>query len=99
MLEEVVEDHFVASVEMLGGRAFKFIVKNVRGIPDRVVFIPMGIFLLVELKRPKGGRLSTPQRLLHKWFRSIGFPVHTLYTIEAVDTLMEQVARRQERAR
>lgn len=97
MLEAEVEAHFVKGVEMLGGKAFKFIVRNIRGIPDRICFLPMGILLLVELKRPKGGRVSAVQRVLHEWFSSVGFPVHLLYTKQAVDILLEQISRRQER--
>lgn len=91
-LEIEVENYLVEQVEARGGRAFKFIVAKVRGIPDRICFLPVGVLLLVETKRPKGGRLSTLQKRIHLWFRGIGFTVHTPCSIADVDAMLERIA-------
>ena len=63
MLEKEIEDYFVWHVEMLGGKAYKFASPNYRGVSDRITCLPDGTTWFVELKRPKGGRLSPLQRV------------------------------------
>lgn len=89
MLEREVEDRLIELVEDgWGGIAWKFIVRNVRGIPDRVCFLPGGVLLLVELKRPKRGKLSTVQCRIHHALGKLGFVVHVCNTLEAVEDLI-----------
>ena len=61
MLEKSVENHFVWTVERLGGVTFKFKSPTQRGVSDRIACMPNGETWFVELKRPKGGRLSPLQ--------------------------------------
>ena len=61
MLESEIENHFVWSVELIGGRVDKIKFIGKRGCPDRVAFLPNGTMWLVELKAPKG-RLSALQK-------------------------------------
>lgn len=62
VLESSVERYLRERIEGLGGRCFKLVDKI--GMPDRLVILN-GQMHLVELKRPKGGRLSRVQRALH----------------------------------
>jgi hypothetical protein len=61
MLEKEIEAYFIWAVESLGGAAYKFKSPSHRGVTDRIACLPNGSTWFVELKRPKGGRLSKLQ--------------------------------------
>ena len=61
MKESEVENYLVWAVEVLGGAAWKFKSPSQRGVADRIVCMPNGETWFIELKRPKGGRLSPLQ--------------------------------------
>jgi len=84
-LEAKVEERFVHGCMQRGGRAVKLVFASGRGWPDRTCFMPAGVLLLVELKRPRGGRLLPWQGTVHKWLTKLGFVVHILWTIEEVE--------------
>ena len=61
MKESEVENYLVWAVEVLGGTTWKFKSPSQRGVADRIVCMPNGETWFIELKRPKGGRLSPLQ--------------------------------------
>lgn len=62
-LEKEIENLLVWHVERMGGKAYKFASPGHRGVADRIVCLPDGSTWFVELKRPKGGRLSPLQQI------------------------------------
>ena len=70
--EDEIENHLVAQVEAMGGKAIKFNPHNNRGLPDRICFFRGGLVLLVEVKRP-GLRPRKNQERQLEWFRKMGF--------------------------
>ena len=52
MLEKDIEAAFVRRVKALGGTAEKFTSPNRRSVPDRMVMLPGGVVVFVELKAP-----------------------------------------------
>ena len=64
--ESDVEKYFIWAVASLGGKTFKFKSINHRGVADRIACLPDGSTWFVEIKRPKGGRLSPLQVLFAK---------------------------------
>ena len=52
MLEKDIEAAFVKRVKSLGGTAEKFTSPNRRSVPDRLVTLPGGVVVFVELKAP-----------------------------------------------
>lgn len=60
-----------------------------RGCPDRLLLYRGGIF--IELKRPKGGKLSLHQLREHKLLQDTGFKVLNISTKEEVDNLIESL--------
>ena len=62
MKESEIETYFVWTVERMGGKAFKFASPSQRGVADRIVCLH-GQTWFVEMKRPKGGRLSPLQKI------------------------------------
>lgn len=78
MLERDVEKLLVQGVKKLGGRAYKWVSPGEAGVPDRLVFLPGGRILIVELKTDRGV-LSKVQKLQHKRLKDLGREVITLY--------------------
>ena len=64
--ESEIEKYFIWTVASLGGTTFKFKSINHRGVADRIACLPTGDTWFVEIKRPKGGRLSPLQVLFAK---------------------------------
>ena len=87
-LEDVVEDALMGGVEALGGLCLKLRMPWFTGIPDRLVLLPGRRFYFVELKRPKGGKLSVRQKIVHGQLARLGFHVHVLNTTERVATFL-----------
>lgn len=88
MLEKRVEKRLVDGVKKLGGRCIKLVSQGNNGLPDRLVLLPGGRMVFVELKRPKGGRLSPVQVVQQKKLRSLGFEVRILSNIATVDSFI-----------
>lgn len=84
-LESSIEDYLIARIKTLGGTTKKVTYKGCRGAPDRLVILPGGRIVFVELKRPKGGRLSEGQRVEIRLLSGLGAEVHVLRTREEVD--------------
>jgi hypothetical protein len=61
--ESEIEKYFIWTVASLGGTTFKFKSINHRGVTDQIACLPDGSTWFVEIKRPKGGRLSPLQIL------------------------------------
>ena len=86
-LEREVEGYLVRQVERLGGMCPKF--DSVRGWPDRIVLLPVGVMAWVETKRPVGGVLSPAQLVVHEQLRRVGQQVYVVWSQEEVDELLE----------
>ena len=61
-LEKDIERALVEKVKKRGGYCLKWVCPGWTGVPDRIVLLPGGKVVFVELKRPKGGRLSPMQK-------------------------------------
>jgi hypothetical protein len=68
--EVVVERSLRRQVEARGGLCLKVTTLGRRGFPDRLVILP-GRMVLVELKRPRGSRLSWHQKEYMKLFSAL----------------------------
>ena len=90
-LEKDVERRLKKGVEALGGRCMKLVSQGNNGMPDRLVLLPGGRCIFVELKRPKNGRLSPVQREQQKRIASIGFDVRVISNTEGVDAFIREV--------
>lgn len=61
-LEKEIEQALVRKVKHHGGLCLKWVCPGWAGVPDRLVLLPGGRIVFVELKRPKGGCLSKLQQ-------------------------------------
>ena len=62
MRERDIETVLVSEVRKHGGRAYKFVSPGNDGVPDRLVVMPGGVVIFVELKSDTG-RLSMQQKV------------------------------------
>lgn len=72
-LEKDIERRLVRKVESRGGMCLKWVCPGWSGVPDRIVLLPRGRVVFIELKRPKGGRLSAMQRWWARKLVDLGF--------------------------
>lgn len=89
MLEKDIERKLVSGVHRLGGAAYKWTAPGQSGVPDRIVFLPGGRIVFVELKT-ENGRLTMNQILQQKRLNDLGCQVVTLYGMEQVECFLEQ---------
>lgn len=86
MREIRVEDRLKQRTDAAGGMCVKLVILATAGLPDRLVLLPGGRIMFVETKAPKKG--ATPlQKYMHGKIRALGFEVHVVNSLEAVDAL------------
>lgn len=89
MLEKEIEAKLKKRVEELGCMCLKFESPGFTGVPDRIILMPGGLVLFVELKAP--GKKERPrQEYVQKQFRKLGFRV--ISTVDGEDGINQVVA-------
>lgn len=78
MRESTLERRLVREVVRIGGKAPKWVSPGNRGVPDRLVILPNGRTVYVEMKAP--GRPLEP--LQEKWARTLRGMGHSVYKID-----------------
>lgn len=82
--EKWLERELVRKIEARGGLALKYSNGQTTGYPDRLVLLPGGRLVFVELKT-KGRKPTKLQALRHEQLRGLGFPVFVIDCIEALN--------------
>ncbi|WP_252237398.1 VRR-NUC domain-containing protein [Clostridium sp. ZBS17] len=90
MEESRIENYLKKRVEKLGGKAYKWAPVGVVGVPDRMVLLPGGKVIFVELKAP-GKKARKIQEYRAKQLKGLGFQVECLDTIEKIDALLRNM--------
>ena len=93
MLEKDVERLLVKGIKELGGVAYKFVSPGNSGVPDRVVVLPDGRVIFVELKTTTG-KLSAIQTRQIVRLEQLGCEVRVLYGVEEVKDFLERLKAR-----
>ncbi len=83
MRESALESYFRDEIVERGGWSIKLV--SVAGIPDRLVMMPGGEVIFVELKTDNG-RLSNIQKAVHRKLSRLGCHVETLWGKSGVDS-------------
>lgn len=86
MLERRIEQRLIEQARKAGGVAIKWVAPAMSGVPDRIVFLPGGRVMFVELKAP-GRRPTALQCRVHDVLTRLGADVRVLDSLEAVDAL------------
>jgi hypothetical protein len=84
MLEKAIEAALVRRVKELGGLCEKFVSPGRRSVPDRVVTLPGGRIVFVEVKAP-GKKPTELQERDHWRRRKLGCEVLVIDTLEATN--------------
>ena len=86
MLEKKIEERLRKKAKEAGGLAAKWVSPSMSGVPDRIVFLPGGKIIFVELKRP--GEKPTPlQNRIIEILRGLGADVRVVDSMEKVDEI------------
>jgi hypothetical protein len=86
-LEKDIEQKLRIMVERHGGLCLKWVCPGWAGVPDRIVLLPKARIIFVELKRPKGGRVSKMQEWWAKTLTRLGFDHYYVYDADQVNWL------------
>ena len=83
MLEKDIEKLFRDEIKKAGGKAYKFTSPGNDGVPDRIVMLPGGRIVFVELKTDTG-KLSRLQELQCRQIAELGQTVRVLHGLAEV---------------
>lgn len=84
MLEKTIEAALVKRVKQLGGMCEKFTSPSRRGVPDRIVTLPLNRIIFVELKAP-GQKPTLLQLADHNRRCALGCDVRVIDSLEEVN--------------
>jgi len=90
LTEKQIEKKLRERIAAAGGMALKFVSPGCNGVPDRLVFLPGGQILLVELKKP-GEDLTPLQKSMRKKFLNLGFKYYVIDSYEKVEDLINEI--------
>ena len=80
-LEKEVEAALVRRVKAIGGLCEKFTSPGRRSVPDRIITMPNGQIIFVEVKRP-GQKPTAAQLKDHERRRALGCDVRVIDSME-----------------
>lgn len=98
MLEKDIEKILTAEIKKLGGKAYKFISPGNSGVPDRIVVLPGGKIMFVELKT-KTGNLSVLQSVQVKRLIELGQKVYVVYGLKGLRDFFDVIGAGEAAAR
>lgn len=87
MLEKDIEKKFTKAVKDKGGLALKFVSPGHSGVPDRIVLVPGGKVVFVELKAT-GKKLRPLQEKAISEIIKRGSKVYVIDSVESIKNFM-----------
>jgi hypothetical protein len=89
-MEKTLERRLKREVERHGAKAYKFVSPGMAGVPDRLILIPGGRAIFVEMK-DEGEKPDPLQVKRAKDLRALGFAVYCLDSVNAIHGFIEEV--------
>lgn len=83
MRESEIESILVSEIRKAGGRTYKWVSPGNSGVPDRIVFLPGGKVIFVELKTDSG-KVSAQQKIQINRIQSLGQDVRVVRGIRGL---------------
>nr|DAO91533.1 MAG TPA: Nuclease [Caudoviricetes sp.] len=90
MEEQKIERRLKKEIELIGGKALKFVSPGVSGVPDRIILLPYGRVIFAELKAT-GKKLRPIQELRKKELEKLGFDYWIVDSYEEIDSLLNYI--------
>lgn len=90
MLESKVEAKICETVQEMGGLCLKWVSPGFSGVPDRIIILPGGRILFVEVKRP-GGKPRPRQIRVQEQLRDLGCEVITVDDVEDLKEILNEI--------
>ena len=87
LTEKEVERYLDAEIKKLGGFTRKWVSPNYVGVPDRIIFMPKGHIVFVEVKTNTGHLTVRQQREL-EMINNIGATAYACFGKKGVDDLI-----------
>lgn len=88
MLEKNIESKMKYFCERNGGQFLKLFIPDENGIPDRLMLMPNGQAVFIEMKM-KGKRPRKLQIYQHRKLRQLGFDVHIVDDVHVAEKVVE----------
>lgn len=90
MEESKIEKRLKKEIELIGGKALKFVSPGMSGVPDRIILLPHDRIVFIELKAP--GKKPRPIQIKRiKELKDLGFDVRVIDSIDGVKNFIEEV--------
>ena len=90
--EKELEKKMMRAVRRCGGLALKFVSPGIAGVPDRIVLLPGGRIVFVEMKAP-GEKPGALQTFRHEQLRKLGFRVIVIDSMKQIQTLLDETQK------
>ena len=90
-MEAKLEKRLKSRVEALGGKCYKWTAPGLRGLPDRIVLLPLGQIYFVETKWGNNKTPSPAQKYIHKILTSLGFTVVVILNDEQLNNFIDGI--------
>ena len=87
-LEANIENRIVGYVESIGGFALKLILASESGFADRVILLPSGLVIFIEIKRPKKSKTYPMQKIWQERLQRRGFRSEFVKTLDDVKRII-----------
>jgi hypothetical protein len=90
--ERDIEKRLISEVKKIKGLVWKFVSPGTRGVPDRIVILPKGQVIFIELKKP-GEKPGPLQDYRHRQLTERGQLVYVIDSLGGVDRFIQSVKR------
>lgn len=90
MLEKDLERKLVRQIEKAGGLCWKFTSPGTVGVPDRIVMLPGGRIVFVEMKQ-EFGRVQNIQKYRQKQLLTVGFDARVIKGEKALQAFLDEI--------
>lgn len=91
ILEKELEAKLVKGVKQMGGQCLKWTSPGTTGLPDRIILLPGGIIVFVEMKRPKNSKTAQLQWYWHRMLIKLGFDSYIASTEQSIQVVLNQL--------
>lgn len=90
-MEKTIEARLKNRIELVGGLCWKFVSPGTAGVPDRIVLLPGGRVLFVELK-DSGKGLRPLQKYRKRQLEDRGFDVRVIDREKLLEELEREIS-------